>query len=286
LAGAQAALQWRQYQANGVEYLEYSTVGDDRVRPEHAALDGFVAHISDERWATIAPPNGFNCRCTLIPASANAALSPEPAEGSNGRPRPNPPANANWEKDYNISKYFQHNPGQTKAIFDEEMPVYKIGKKGPKQLLAIDHYGMRSVQQILDTEDWPAPQGFQTNRQAMQWFAQLAKGKKSVPLPTKTGFEVLLPQTAVEHILNDNTDGRQAFIAELPQVLSSPDEVWSTRLKNKVTFVFLKYYQGSPIVVRVNPMLKVFTMHNLLKNGRLNNDQAIALRKGILVYRK
>ncbi len=43
--------------------FEYVTVGDDRVRPGHAALAGFVAPKSDPVWQTIWPPNGHRCRC-------------------------------------------------------------------------------------------------------------------------------------------------------------------------------------------------------------------------------
>lgn len=52
---------------------EYLTVGDDRVRPEHAVLDGFQAQAIDPVWMKIYPPNGFNCRCTVIPLLAEEA---------------------------------------------------------------------------------------------------------------------------------------------------------------------------------------------------------------------
>jgi uncharacterized protein with gpF-like domain len=42
------------------------TVGDDRVRPEHAVLDGFTARMEDPVWRKIYPPNGFNCRCIRV----------------------------------------------------------------------------------------------------------------------------------------------------------------------------------------------------------------------------
>jgi SPP1 gp7 family putative phage head morphogenesis protein len=40
---------------------EYVTVGDDRVRPEHAMLDGVRLPKDDPFWRTNMPPNGFNC---------------------------------------------------------------------------------------------------------------------------------------------------------------------------------------------------------------------------------
>jgi len=45
---------------------EYSTVGDDRVRPEHAALEGARYAKDDPMLSAVWPPNGFNCRCVLI----------------------------------------------------------------------------------------------------------------------------------------------------------------------------------------------------------------------------
>ena len=48
-------------------YRQYWTVGDDRVRPELAVLDGFTARAEDPVWQKIYPPNGFNCRCSVAP---------------------------------------------------------------------------------------------------------------------------------------------------------------------------------------------------------------------------
>lgn len=45
---------------------EYATVGDDRVRPNHEALDGVRLPKSDPQWSRIMPPNGYNCRCTAL----------------------------------------------------------------------------------------------------------------------------------------------------------------------------------------------------------------------------
>lgn len=44
----------------------YRTVGDDRVRPEHEAMDGVTAPKDDPIWKTWFPPAGWNCRCTAI----------------------------------------------------------------------------------------------------------------------------------------------------------------------------------------------------------------------------
>ncbi len=45
---------------------EYVTVGDDRVRPNHEALHGTRYPKDDPMLQEIWPPNGFNCRCTMV----------------------------------------------------------------------------------------------------------------------------------------------------------------------------------------------------------------------------
>lgn len=45
---------------------EYVSVGDDRVRPSHAAMDGIRLPKDDPFWLTHMPPNGYSCRCTVI----------------------------------------------------------------------------------------------------------------------------------------------------------------------------------------------------------------------------
>ncbi|QNI34526.1 minor capsid protein [Alloacidobacterium dinghuense] len=54
-------------------FWQYWTVGDLRVRPEHAVLDGFCAHAIDPVWLKIYPPSGFNCRCSVVPIPAEEA---------------------------------------------------------------------------------------------------------------------------------------------------------------------------------------------------------------------
>jgi SPP1 gp7 family putative phage head morphogenesis protein len=46
---------------------QYVAVMDNRTRPEHAALNGFVADPDDPFWYNHTPPWDYNCRCDVIP---------------------------------------------------------------------------------------------------------------------------------------------------------------------------------------------------------------------------
>lgn len=66
-ASAGMAARWEQIQADGDRYLlQYRTAHDDKVREEHAALEGITLPPSDDFWKTYYPPNGWNCRCTAV----------------------------------------------------------------------------------------------------------------------------------------------------------------------------------------------------------------------------
>lgn len=61
------AAKWERFSEDGDRYnLQYRTANDGKVRPEHAALNGVTLPPSDPFWEEYYPPNGWNCRCTVV----------------------------------------------------------------------------------------------------------------------------------------------------------------------------------------------------------------------------
>lgn len=66
-SSAAMAAKWEGFMKDGNRYyLQYRTAGDNRVRPEHAALNRVTLPIDDPFWASYYPPNGWRCRCTAV----------------------------------------------------------------------------------------------------------------------------------------------------------------------------------------------------------------------------
>ena len=67
ISSSRMAGEWMRIQdtKDVLPLLEYDTVGDGRVRPEHAILDKIVRPVDDKFWLTLYPPNGWNCRCKV-----------------------------------------------------------------------------------------------------------------------------------------------------------------------------------------------------------------------------
>lgn len=70
IAVAYSAGRWNANQDPAIQEIlwgyEYVTVGDDRVRFEHEAMDGAIYPKDHAFWETNWPPNGYNCRCDVL----------------------------------------------------------------------------------------------------------------------------------------------------------------------------------------------------------------------------
>ncbi len=117
-ASAEMASHWAEY-ATHKEYtnLQYHTALDDKVRESHAALEGITLPYEDSFWNTAFPPNGWNCRCHVVPV----LKEDYPVSDSQT-------AQQSFEMLTEGSEIFRFNPGKQSAIFPPHHPYY--GKQG------------------------------------------------------------------------------------------------------------------------------------------------------------
>lgn len=130
---AHTAGQWADFMDRADLYpnLKYSTVGDDRVRPAHAALDGAVYPVNDPFWDTHTPPLGWRCRCILIQTDDEAVQRPA----------------------QEVRKGFGRNPYKEKALIHRNHPYFDMPAAQLTELLeyaevlraAIERQGVRQA---------------------------------------------------------------------------------------------------------------------------------------------
>ena len=124
VASSQMAAKWAEQSADAdICDLTYSTAGDDKVRPDHAALDGVTLPVEDPFWSYAYPPNGWNCRCNVIrslkgsrPLSDSERCQETFMQTTEGH-----------------EEIFRYNPGRDKVLFPPHHPYY--GKRGYKHCL-------------------------------------------------------------------------------------------------------------------------------------------------------
>lgn len=123
--------------------LRYLTVGDDRVRPSHMALDNITRPVNDPIWNRIAPQNGWRCRCRLIqlseaPLTSNAALNRMTRQ---------------IDGDFSKRPEFDFNPGKKEFIFKEKgrgkHEYFKVPRQFRPELRR--NFGFPSVEEVTGT---------------------------------------------------------------------------------------------------------------------------------------
>lgn len=108
IIASQMAAKWQriQQEKETLPYLKYVTVGDERVREEHAEMEGIIRKVDDDFWLVWFPPNGWRCRCDVL------QLSNAKETDLSKRTVPD------------IPSMFQFNPGISAMIFPPGHPYY------------------------------------------------------------------------------------------------------------------------------------------------------------------
>lgn len=118
-ASAEMAAQWAAYaREKKFTNLQYRTALDDKVRPEHAALEGVTLPQDDPFWNTAFPPNGWNCRCNVVPVlKEDYPVSNSEAAQLSFR-----------QLTEGNAEMFRFNPGKESVLFPPHHPYY--GRQG------------------------------------------------------------------------------------------------------------------------------------------------------------
>lgn len=275
----QSAIMAHKWETLDTEYLQYSTVGDSRVRPEHRALDKFTAPKSDIVWRRIYPPNGWNCRCIVVPGKEHQSETKMTAIEA-GR----------LMKDHLKDTLFDNNVGISRLIFSDGHPYFQ-NAKGKIQNLSWEHYGMPNIEQIranMLPEYTPT-----TKEEYFDWWAKQPKlnGTDDFVIKDILGQEILLSsgegkkskafEYFKDHILKKESEKRFEYGTETISILKNPNEVWINPLdKNHRTY--LKYYEQGIMKLVVDENLEAITLYKIDKEHEGELDRT---RKGILLHR-
>ncbi|WP_443146941.1 phage portal protein family protein [Parabacteroides caeci] len=270
-------------------YWEYKTVGDDKVRDEHQELDGLVLPANDPRWDKIFPPNGWKCRCFVVPLMAHEAngvdLEVEQARCDNYFSK------KEWKQVE--AQHWDVNRGKTAEVFTRnQMYIQQFPEKASKLVgnLYYNDYGLDSFGKKLAeaTEEAPLFEGDKED-----WYAEHKRIKDY------KGREVELTESVFnKHTTKKYTDVRIPLLDCIPDVLAHPDEVWINdyvKPKEFRNMNFIKFYVGKVInvvcEVKNGTVYQVATWFEIEQNPRIKEvskksrkiDPRWRYRRGLLV---
>lgn len=276
IASAQIANLWAQY--NDDDWLEFSTVGDDRVRDSHRKLDGIIQKKNSIFWRSHTPPLDWGCRCTIIPASAPVNPMSEQDAGVIAGELKLPPI-------------FKNNVGESGIVFSDDMPYFQVAGN-LKKLDAVKNYGLKTTGKILAQDNLPAILHMDSVGDYEKWWDDqvAARGINTTDFVVEDVFKSKIVFTGKNnsrsskyfkyHILAKTSEKRHEYAANLVDIVSDADEIWY----NDNVYSYIKFYSEGAYVVVVGEdkgALVAKTMYIIDKEFRAGQ-----IRKGVLMQKK
>ena len=137
----QSAIMAHKWETLDSEYLEFTTVGDSRVRPEHKLFDKFTALKTDPIWKRLYTPLSWGCRCTIIPGIAKNVSAAYNSDWANKVVDP-----------LVKGTLFDNNVGLTKVIFNDKHPYFK--EKEKKEVSPADEIKTLRKAKDIEIKEW------------------------------------------------------------------------------------------------------------------------------------
>lgn len=260
------------------DFLQFSTVGDNRVRIEHKHFDKFTAAKSDPVWRRLYPPLAFGCRCTVIP-------------GKEGKGSKLTPEQANRDvKPLVKDTTFDNNVGLSRVIYKDSHP-YFVTAAGKMTNLSFENYGLNPWEKIKMGN--LNPYKATSKQEYFDWWKKNVNyGQDDILVKSVLGDSILLTSHVgkssksfsfyKEHVLKKSEEKRHEYATEAINILKSPDEVWNNK-KDGDVIVYLKFYDQGILKLVVDKNMSASSLYLLDEN---HSEQKYSSRKGILLYRK
>lgn len=194
VAASQMAVRWHEFEQDGDDYyLQYRTAADSHVREEHAILHNTTLPIDDPFWEQFTPPNGWNCRCSVVQVRKSKYPMSDPELAM--RRGQNCTAGAKRQ-------IFRFNPGKAMRLFPDRHPYMPKGCGDCTRKLNLDYNPSDKKCQVCD----------EVRRQAKikqngELYKQLLNNPnyKDVEFNSETGA---LKASHNGHIIHKNDDRR------------------------------------------------------------------------------
>jgi SPP1 gp7 family putative phage head morphogenesis protein len=244
LGAAQMAAKWHDFEQDGDRYnLQYRTAGDNKVREEHALLHGTTLPPSDPFWDRFYPPNGWNCRCTVVQVRKNKYPLSDPEL-----------ANKRGENctDGIKRQIFRYNAGKTLELFPPKHPYTKVPKEAKTviQKIAAEEMRQKRIQemvaelpdsltqeekQAIATHNINIEEAFGITKEAAMDYEQANKGKENPNYTKGGGYYVNCQTCTVTHWLRRlgfNVEAKPNIKNSAYKELEKQGLTWQQRFTN------------------------------------------------------
>lgn len=222
VTASQMAAKWRDFERDGDRYdLQYRTAGDEQVREEHRLLHNITLPQDDPFWSQFLPPNGWNCRCTVVQVrrgkypESDSAKSIEIGEEITAAPK---------------KRMFRFNPGKELRLYPEKHPYYKAPTAVKKVVteLAKEITTPKEAVEFINSSD-----------ERKQWFERGFNTLEKASISGQNGYtdmkgRIALTKERLDHVLsglNKLRRGGEVSLAEADALATFWHEITHNRNK-------------------------------------------------------
>lgn len=257
-------------------FVQYQTVGDDKVRESHEILNGKIFNLNDKEAMKLWPPNGYGCRCEMLQYVGET--KGKVTDGLRGQE-----LIQSRDPKYKDSQ-FEINRGDIKAVFTDKQ-FYSKNKGLPEKLndMTFEKYGLKKLDEMQDLKPLKLDSSI-TEENAKELFK---KQKKSDYM----GFEDYLGRKMIltEKNFKTHTSGkyvnesenRHQLFPHVKDILKNPDEVWYNQTKKEAfQSRYIKFYKDEMIIVDCDLKTDQGLEINTWYKGKVKEE---FLRKGLKI---
>lgn len=247
-------------QAKTFPYVQYKTIGDERVRDAHRLMHDTVfaiyieidgVQVINPVLKKISPPNGWGCRCYWVPRLAGEVTKEMLADSL-----------ARLDE-------FEKSDEWTKS----KKSGFGINRADAQEVFTKDQFYTSQQDKVLKKA---ANLPFQTYKIKDATEEQSIRAQRTArPESSPESHESLNILDYAARPITIDTQGPPAYFRYLPEALTSPDEVWLNG-DNLGSFVYVKYFK--------NIILEIIA--KLSPSGNLEVDtwsEGTTNRRGILI---
>jgi SPP1 gp7 family putative phage head morphogenesis protein len=234
-------------QLNTFPYWSYKTIGDDRVRDSHRVLHDVILPANHPLWKKIFPPNGWGCRCYVVPRLASEV----------------DPARVEQDIAY-VTDFIKTDPEWVKA----RKSGFAVNRADIQEVFTPNQQYSANPDRVLSkilqmgAADWKMKEAkaIQAAKET-QWTPSEPKAIDELWDTYKVSDSMAMindyasrPVTMDKMLLakaNMGESTKYELIGVLDQVLKSPDEVWLNDVGGGIidSWVYIKYYRNQTIRV-------------------------------------
>lgn len=262
-------------------FVQYQTVGDDKVRPQHQVLDGKIFSLNDKEAMQLWPPNGYGCRCEMLQYVGDSKNVTTGIAGKELMYLHDPKFK---------NSQFEINRGDLKEVFTKKQ-FYSDMKGLPEKInqMTAEKYGLRPLEDIRSGLKNLSLDNTITTENVSELFQKQKTGnymgfqdylERKMTLPKKT-----FDKHTTGKYANENENRPQLF-PHVKDVLKNPSEVYLNMHPGKgFQNVYVKHYKDKSLCVigtlnEKNMSLEIETWYEMNEKSLLSKRRGLLIKRG------